>query len=117
MLPTRSYQPTLQTFGSGSAQSQRTCGLLPTTVNDSVEVGIQINPRLTNAIHSRENNTSRLKKVKNMDSGDPHFNTPGKIHILLGADFLEDLLLDNEIKENGLVLRESFIRLARIETL
>ena len=37
---------------------------------------------------------------------DPQFNVPGKIDILLGADVIEDVMLDNRIKDNGLHIKE-----------
>ena len=38
---------------------------------------------------------------------DPTFNAPGKIDILFGADVLEDIFLENRIRDNGVVFRES----------
>ena len=91
ILPTRSCQSLIQWFGSGSAQSQHICGWLPTTLDDSIEVILQISRRLKNAITYRKNNISRMKHVQNLDPADLHFDTPGKIDIFRVDAFLEDL--------------------------
>ena len=95
MMPTTSSQFTLQTLGSSFAQSQRTCGALPTTVNDSVEVNLHILPRLANAYFSPKVDISHVKHVHNLDLAEPHFITPGKHDFFLGADILENLLEHN----------------------
>ena len=107
MVTIKRSQSSIQTLGSDSARSQRTCGLLPNTLNDTVDINLLIIPRLTKAIISRDVDTSLMKHVHNLDFADPQLNTPRRIDILLGADLLEDLLLDNKSKINGLFLKES----------
>ena len=48
-----------------------------------------------------------MRYVNHLQLADPTFNVPGKIDILLGADVLEEVMLDNRIKDNGVVIRES----------
>ena len=48
-----------------------------------------------------------MRHVNHLQLADPTFNVPGKIDILLGADVLEEVMLDNRIKDNGVVIRES----------
>ena len=40
---------------------------------------------------------------------DTQFNMPSTIDVLLGADVIEEIMLDNRIKDNGVYLRESII--------
>ena len=110
MLPRKSSQFTIQTLGSDSAECQRTCGLLQASLFDTNIVTLHIILHLTNTIPSLGIYTSRLKHVHNLDLADPHFNTLGKFDLLLVADILEDLLLDNGVKGYGSFRRESILR-------
>ena len=50
---------------------------------------------------------SQMRHVDHLKLADPNFSVPGKIDILLGADIIEDLMLDNRIRDNDLILRVS----------
>ena len=79
MLPIRTSQSTIQALSLGSAHSQRTCGLLPTTGNHTVDVNPEITPRLRNAIPPRKLDSSRTKHLHNLGHVNPGFISPGKI--------------------------------------
>ena len=48
-----------------------------------------------------------IEICENPPLADPTFNVWGKIDILLGADVLKDISLENRIRDNGAVIRES----------
>ena len=48
-----------------------------------------------------------MRYVNHLQLADPTIKVPGKIDILLGADVLEEVMLDNRIKHHGNVIRES----------
>ena len=48
-----------------------------------------------------------MRHVNHLQLADLSFNVPGKIDILLGADVIEEVMLDNRINDNGVVIRES----------
>ena len=48
-----------------------------------------------------------MRHVNHLQLADPTFNVAGKIDIHLCADVLEEVMLVNRIKDNGVVIRES----------
>ena len=74
-------------------------------LNDVLDVNLHVIPKIANAIPSQEIDVSQLRHIHNLQLADPQFNVPGKIDILLGADFLDDVMLDNRTKDNGLQLK------------
>ena len=48
-----------------------------------------------------------MRHVNNLSLADPIFNVPYKVDLLLGADVIEDILLDNKTKDSGLCIRDS----------
>ena len=61
MLSTRSNQATITTFGS--AQTQKTCGTLSTTINETVDVSLHLISKITNVIPSREIDISQIRHI------------------------------------------------------
>ena len=93
----------------GAAKAQKTLGILPTRINQAIDTSLHIIPKITNILPVKPIDISQLKYVKTLPLADPTFNVPGKIDILLGADVLEDIFLENRIKDNGVVIRESLL--------
>ena len=106
MRSTRSNQATITTLGS--AQTQKTCGILSTTINGTVDVNLHLIPKITNVIPSREIDISQMRHINHnhLNLADPSLNIPSKVDVLLGADVVEETLLENKIKDNGLYLRD-----------
>ena len=48
-----------------------------------------------------------MRHVNNLILADPIFNVPKKVDLLLGADVIENNLIDNKIRDNGLRIRDS----------
>ena len=48
-----------------------------------------------------------MRHINHLNLADPSFNIPSKVDVLLGADVVEEILLENKIKDNGLYLRNS----------
>ena len=107
MLSTRRSQATITTLGS--TQTQKTCGILSTTINDAIDVNLHLITKITNVIPSREIDISQMRHINHLNLADPSFNIPSKVDVLLGADVVEDILLEKKIKDNGLHLRESIL--------
>ena len=76
-------------------------------LNDVVETNLHVIPKITNEIPTKPINVSQLRHVNHLQLADPTFNVPCKTDILLGADVLEEVMLDNRNKDNGVVIRES----------
>ena len=107
MLSTRSIQATIITFGS--TQTQTTCGILSTTINDAVDVNLHLISKITNVIPSQEIDISQMRHINHLNLADTSFNIPSKVDVLLGADVVEEILLENKIKDIGLYLRDSIL--------
>ena len=107
MLSTRSNQATIMTLGS--TQTQKICGILSTTINDAVDVNFYLISKITIVIPSREIDISQMRHINHLNLADPSFNIPSKVDVLLGADVVEEILLENKIKDNGLYLRDSIL--------
>ena len=107
MLSTRSNQAPIMTLDS--TQTQKTCGILSTTINDTVDVNLHLISKITNVIPSREIDISQMRHINHLNLADPSFNIPSKVDVLLGADVVEEILLENKIKDNGLYLRDSIL--------
>ena len=91
----------------GSSYFQKTRGLLPVKLNDNIEVNLHVIPKISNTISDKEIDVSTICHVNNLNLADPTFNVPNKVDLLLGADVIEDLMLDNKIKDNGLCIWDS----------
>ena len=48
-----------------------------------------------------------MRHANNLNLADSTFNVPIQVNLLLGADATEDILLDNEIKDNDWCIRDS----------
>ena len=105
MLPIEKTQRPIAALGA--AKTQKTLGLIAMKLNDVVETNIHVIPKITNEIPTKPIDVSQLRHFNYLQLAYPTFNVPGKIDILLGADVLEEVMLDNRIKDNGVVIRES----------
>ena len=76
-------------------------------LNDTIEVNPHLIPKTSNTIHNNEIDVSTMRHVNNFNLADPTFNVPRNVDLLLGADVIEDILLHNIIKDNGLCIRDS----------
>ena len=77
-------------------------------LNDVVDTNLHVILNFTNEIPTKPIDASQLRHVNRLQLAEPTFNVPGKIDIFLGADVLEVDMLDSRIKDNGVVIRESF---------
>ena len=82
--------------------TQETRGLLPVTFNNTIEVNLHLIPKISNTIPDKGIHVSTVRHVNNLNKADPTFSVPNKVDLLLGADVIEDILLDNKLKDNGL---------------
>ena len=105
MLKLKKGQVTVTTLGASS--TEKTKGILSTKLNDTVPVNLHVIPRITNQVPTSKVDISQMRQIRNLKLADPTFNTPGKIDVLLGADVLEDVMMESKIKENGLSIRDS----------
>ena len=105
MLPTQRSQINVSTMGSSHFQNTR--GLLPLKFDGTIEVYLHLIPKISNTISDKEIDVSTMRHVNNLNLADPTFNIPNKVDLLLGADVIENILLDNKIKDNGLCIRDS----------
>ena len=105
MLSMKKTSTTLTPLGAGT--TQRVNQLLATKLNDSIDVNMFILPKITNHIPSHEIDISQMRHIRNLNMADPQFNVPSTIDVLLGADVVEEVMLDNRIKDNGVYLRQS----------
>ena len=96
MLPIE--KPQLPIAALGAAKTQKILGLIAMKINDVVETNLHVFPKITNEIPTKPIVVSQLRHVKHLQLADPTFNVPGKIDYLLGADVLEEVMLDNRIK-------------------
>ena len=73
----------------GAAKAQKTLGVLPTRLNQTIDTSLHIIPKITDTLSVKHIDISQLRFVKTLPLADPTFNFPGKIALLLGADVLE----------------------------
>ena len=109
MLKVQKTPSTIITLGTSS--SQKTCGVLPATIAGSIDVNFHVIPKITGSLPNAIVDISQKRHVDQLKLADPNFSVRGKIDMLLGADIIEDLMLDNRIRDNGLILRESLLGL------
>ena len=64
MLSTRSNQATITTLVP--TQTQKTCGILSTTINDAVGVTLHLISKITNVIPSRETDISQMRHINHL---------------------------------------------------
>ena len=64
-------------------------------------------PKVTRETPTQQSNVRQLRQVRSRHLADPRLNVPARINILLAADVFEDAMLDNQMKDNGVVIRES----------
>ena len=93
----------------GASSSQKTCGVLPATIAGSIDVNFHVIPKITGALPNAIVDISQMRHVDHLKLADANVSVPGKIDMLLGADIIEDLMMDNRIRDNGLILRESLL--------
>ena len=105
MLPIKKASTTLTPLGSGT--TQRVNQLLATKLNDSIDFNKFIKLKITNHISSNKIGISQMRHIQYLNMADPQINVPSAIDVLLGADVIEEVMLDNRIKDNGVYLRES----------
>ena len=91
----------------GAAKAQKTLGVLPTRLNQTLDTILHNIPKITNTLLEKHIDISQLNNVKTLPLADPIFIVPGKTDIFFGADVLEDICLENRIRDNGVVIRES----------
>ena len=75
--------------------------------NDAVETKLHVNPKTTNEVLSQPIDVTQVRHVNNLHFADPESNVPDKTDTLLGGDVLEEIMLDDRIKDKGVVIRES----------
>ena len=105
MLPIKETSTTLTPLVADT--TQRVNQLLATKLNDSIDVSLFIVSKITNHIPSNKIDNSQVRHIRNLSMADPKLNVPSTIDVLLGADVIEEVMLDNRIKENGVYQRES----------
>ena len=105
MLPTKKTSTTLTPLGAST--TRRVNQLLATKINGSIDVIMFILSKITNHLRSNKIDISQMRHIQNLNIADPQFNVPSTIDVLLGADVIEEVMLDNRIKDNGVYLRES----------
>ena len=76
-------------------------------LNDTIEVNLHLIPKISKTTPDKEIDVSTMRHVNYLNLADPTFNVPNKIDLLLEADVIEDILLDNKIKDNSLCIRYS----------
>ena len=76
-------------------------------LNDTIEVNLHLIPNFSKTVPDKEIDISTMRHVNKLNLADPAFNVSNKVDLLLGADVIEDILLDNKIKDNCLCFRES----------
>ena len=107
MLPTQRSQINVST--RNSSHFQQTRGFLPVKLNDTIEGNLHRIPKISNTIPDKGIDVSTMRHVNNLNLADPTFNVPYMVDLSLGADVIEDLLLGNKIKDNGLCIPDSVI--------
>ena len=95
----------------GASSSQKTCGVLPATIAGSIDVNFHVIPKITGSLPNAIVDISQMGHADHLKLANSISSMPGKIDMLLGADIIEDLMLDHRIRDNGLILRESFLGL------
>ena len=85
----------------------KTCDILSTTINDAVDANLHLVLKITNMLPSREINISQMRHINHLNLADPSFNLPNTVDVLLRADVVDEILLENEIQDIGLHRRDS----------
>ena len=76
------------------------------SLNDTVAFKLHLIPKVSSSIPDKQNDVSTMRHVSNLNLADHIFNVPHVVYLLLGADDIEDILLDNKMN-NGLCIRDS----------
>ena len=105
MLKLKRSQVAITTLGASTTEKTR--GIITTKLNDTVGVNLHVIPRITNQVPTSKIDISQLRHIQNLKLADPTFNIPGKIDVLLGADVLEDVMMEQKLKDGGLSIRDS----------
>ena len=105
MLKVKRSQVAITTLGASA--TEKTKEILATKLNSTVPVNLHVIPRITNQVPPSKVDASQLHLIRNLKLADPAFNTPGKIDVLLGADVLEDVMMEAKLKDGGLSVRDS----------
>ena len=99
MLPILKVETPVDSLGS--AKRQRTLGMV------AVETNLPVDPKIMSEKPTQFINVTHFRHVHNMRLADPKSNVTGKIDFILGAGVLEEFVLDNQLKDDGVVIRES----------
>ena len=91
----------------GSTKTQRTSGIIVIRINDAVENNLHVMPKITYVTPTQPIVATQVRQVNILHFADPRFNVPRRIDFLLGAYVLDEAMLDNRIKDNGVIIRES----------
>ena len=105
LLKIRRSQVAITTLGASA--TEKTKGILATKPYNTVPVNLHVIPRITNQVPTSKVDVSQLHHIRNLKLADPAFNTPVKIGVLLGADVLEDVMMEAKLKDGGLSIRDS----------
>ena len=92
----------------GASATEKTNGILGTKLNNTLPGNLHVIPRMTNQVPTNKVDVSQLHHIRNLKLADPAFNTLEKIDVLLGADVLEDVMMEAKLKDGGLSVRDSF---------
>ena len=99
MLPIEKTQIPIASLGA--AKTQKTLGLI------AMKLNLHVISKIKNERPTKPIDVSQLRHVNHLQLADPTFNVPGKIDILLGADVQEKVVLENRIKDKGVVIHET----------
>ena len=79
----------------GYSHYQKTRGILPVKLDDTIEVNLHLIPKISNTIPDKEIDVSTMRHVNNLSLANPTFSVPNKIDLLQGADDIKDISFDN----------------------
>ena len=105
MLPIEKVQIPIAALGA--AKTQKTLGVIAMKLNHVVKTNFHEIPKITNEILTKPTDVSQLRYVNPLQFPNPTFNVPGERDLLVGADMLEEVMLDNRNKDKGVVIRET----------
>ena len=74
-----------------------------------VDVCFHVIPMITGSLPNAFVDDFQMRHVDHLKLADPSFSVPDTIDMLLGANIIDDLMLDNRIVDNGLIFRESLL--------
>ena len=98
-----SLQETRKQHTLGASVTTKTKGILLSKLNNTVPVNLHVIPSISSQVPTSKVGVSQSSHIGNLKLADPAFNYPGKNDVLLGADVLEDVLME----AGGLSVRDS----------